>query len=122
LARADALEKDLWRKFVGEGELWTGVWPQLRDIFAVNLLSARHMSGSIEPIGYLDEWIVAQPGRGRLREAAEGKVLWTLADAEIYAVRPPLWDVALMRSCMPRVYRDLPNASRKPDPETCRVP
>ena len=80
------------------------------------------MSGSIEPIGCLDEWITAEPGRGRLREAAEGKVLWTLTDAEIYAVRPALWDVALMRSCMPRVYRDLPNARRRPDPETCRVP
>lgn len=122
LARADSMEADLWRKFVGQGELWTGVWPQLRDVFAVNLLSARHMSSFIEPIGYLDEWITAEPGRGRLREAADGKVLWTLTDAEIYAVRPTLWDMALMRSCMPRVYRDLPNARQRPDPETGRLP
>ena len=122
LARADKMEAELWRKFVGEGELWTGPWPQLRDIFAVNLLSTRHMTDYIEPIGYLDEWITAEPGRGRLREAAEGKVLWTLTDAEIHAVRPVLWDSVSMRSCMPRVYRDLPYARERPDAETGRLP
>jgi hypothetical protein len=120
LARADALESTLWRKFVGEGELWTGPWPQLRDIFAVNLLSTRHMTDYIEPIGYLHEWITAEPGRGRLKYAAEGRVLWTLTDAEIHAVRPAMWDSVSMRSCMPRVYRDLPYARQRPDPETAR--
>lgn len=122
LARADKLEAELWRKFVGEGELWTGPWPQLRDVFAVNLLSTRHMTDYIEPIGYLHEWITAEPGRGRLREAADGKVLWTLTDAEIHAVRPVLWDSVSMRSCMPRVYRDLPGARERPDPETGQLP
>lgn len=121
LARAEDMEAELWRKFVGEGELWTGVWPQLRDIFAVNLLSARHCSDFIKPIGQLDKWITAEPGRGRLKEAAPGRVLWTLTDAEIHAVRPTLWNVALMRSCMPRVYRDLPYARERPDPETGKV-
>ena len=122
LAHADNLECDLWRKFVGEGELWTGAWPQLRDLFAVNLLSTRHMTDYIEPIGYLDEWITAEPGRGRLREAADGKVLWTLTDAEIHAVRPVLWNSVSMRSCMPRVYRDLSYARERPDPETGQLP
>ena len=122
LGRADKMEADLWRKFVGEGELWTGPWPQLRDIFAVNLLSTRHMTDYIEPIGYLHEWITAEPGRGRLRYAADGKVLWTLTDAEVHAVRPVMWDSVVMRSCMPRVYRDLPYARERPDPETGRLP
>jgi hypothetical protein len=122
LALADELESKLWREFVLEGELWTGVWPQLRDVFAVNLLSERHMSSSIEPIGYLDEWISAEPGRGRLKAVGENRVLWSLTDTELHRVRPALWDAHLMRSCMPRVYRDLPNARQRPDPETGRLP
>ena len=121
LARADKMEAELWRKFVGEGELWTGVWPQLRDVFAVNLLSEQHLSADFEPIGRLDDWIAAEPGRGRLTAVGEGRVLWSLTDAEIHAVRPELWNLALMRSCMPRVYRDLPDARQRPDPETGRV-
>ncbi len=122
LARADAMESELWRKFVLEGELWTGVWPQLRDIFAVNLLSDRHLSADFEPIGHLDDWITAEPGRGRLTYLGNARFLWSLTDSEILAVRPPLWDLALMRSCMPRVYRDLPGARQRPDPETGRLP
>ena len=122
LARAEDMEAQLWRKFVGEGELWTGVWPQLRDIFAVNLLSERHFQIGIEPIGYLHEWIDAEPGRGRLKYAADGRVTWTLTDAELHAVRPMLWDAVMMRSCMPRVYRDLTYARERPDPETGRLP
>jgi hypothetical protein len=121
LARADDLESKLWREFVLPGELWTGVWPQLRDVFAVNLLSYRHMSNELDGIGYLDEWITAEPGRGRLREAAEGRVLWTLTDTEIHAVRAALWDAHLTRTCMPRVYRDLSYARERPDPETGKV-
>jgi hypothetical protein len=115
LARVDSEESDRWRKFIGEGDLWTGPWPQLRDLFAVNLLSARHFSSFIEPVGYLDEWITAEPGRGRLTEAADGRVLWTLTDSEIHAIRPVLWDTSLLRTCMPRVYRDLPYARERPD-------
>ncbi len=122
LARADKMEAELWRKFVGEGELWTGVWPQLRDVFAVNLLSEQHLWADFEPIGRLDDWIAAEPGRGRLTAVGGGRVLWSLTDAEIHAVRPELWNLALMRSCMPRVYRDLPDARQRPDPETGRVP
>lgn len=118
LARADEMESNLWRKVVVEGQLWTGVWPRLRDIFAVNLLSDRHLSGFIEPIGYLDEWITAEPGRGRLTDVGGGRVVWSLTDAEIHAVRPALWDIAVTRSCMPRVYRDLPYARERPDPRT----
>jgi hypothetical protein len=122
LARADKMEAELWRKFVGEGELWTGVWPQLRDVFAVNLLSERHLWADFEPIGHLDDWIAAEPGRGRLTPVGEKRVLWSLADAEIHTVRPDLWNLALMRTCMPRVYRDLPYARERPDPETGRLP
>ncbi len=121
LAQADSMESELWRRFVGEGKLWTGVWPQLRDIFAVNLLSQRHLATWIEPIGYLGDWITAEPGRGRLTRVAQARYLWTLTDAEVYAVRPILWDAALMRSCMPRVYRDLPYARGRPDPATGKV-
>ena len=121
LARADEMESKLWREFVGEGELWTGVWPQLRDVFAVNLLSYRHMSDALDGIGYLNEWITAESGRGQLKYAADGRVLWTLADAEIHAVRPALWDAHLTRTCIPRVYRDLPYARERPDPETGTV-
>ena len=122
LARADKTEADLWRKFVGEGELWTGVWPQLRDIYAVNLLSERHLWADFEPIGHLDAWIAAEPGRGRLTPVGGKRVLWSLTDAEIHAVRPELWNLALMRTCMPRVYRDLPYARERPDPETGQQP
>jgi len=121
LGRADRLEVDTWTKFVREGELWTGVWPQLRDVFAANLLSERHLSAFIEPIGYLEDWITAEPGRGRLASVGNKRVLWTLTDAEIHAVRPKLWDLALTRSCMPRVYRDLPYARERPDPDTGKV-
>ena len=121
LARADELEFKLWRKFVGEGALWTGVWPQPRDIFAVNLLSERHFSGFIEPIGHLDDWITAEPGRGRLTDVGGGRVVWSLTDTEIHAVRPVLWDASVMCSCMPRVYRDLPYARQRPDPDTGKV-
>ncbi len=121
LARADKLESDLWRKFVGEGEVWTGVWPQLRDIFAVNLLSWRHLGADFEAIGHLDQWVGAESDRGQLSKLGGGRFLWSLTDAEILSVRPTLWDLALMRSCMPRVYRDLPYARERPDPETGRL-
>jgi hypothetical protein len=122
LARADAAEARQWNEFVRNGELWTGAWPQLRDIFAVNLLTERHLSADFEAIGYLDQWITTEPGRGSLTEVGHGRFLWSLTDAEIYAVRPALWDLGLMCSCMPRVYRDLPYARQRPDPETCKVP
>lgn len=121
LARADKMESELWRKFVLEGELWTGVWPQLRDIFAVNLLSWRHLGADFDAIGHLDQWIGAEPGRGQLSKLGGGRFLWRLTDAEILAVRPTLWDLGLTRTCMPRVYRDLPYARERPDPETGRL-
>lgn len=122
LARADQAEARLWNEFVRSGELWNGPWPQLRDIFAVNLLSERHLWADLEALdGRLDTWITTEPGRGRLTTVGEDRVLWTLTDDEIHAVRPVLWDATLMRTCMPRVYRDLPYARQRPDPETCRV-
>jgi hypothetical protein len=120
LGRADKMEADLWRRFVGEGEIWTGVWPQLRDIFAVNLLSWRHLGADFDAIGHLDHWIAAEPDRGQLSKLGGGRFLWSLTDAEIHAVRPELWNLALTRTCMPRVYRDLPYARERPDPETAR--
>jgi len=118
LGRADHLEADMWNNFVRTGELWTGVWPQLRDLFAVNLLSEWHFRADLVAFGHLDEWIKSEPGRGQLTRLGDGRVLWTLTDEQLYAVRPILWDTALTRTCMPRVYRDLPYARERPDPDT----
>jgi hypothetical protein len=97
-----------WRDFEREGSLWTGAWPLLRDLFQVNLLSDRHTSVAIEGLGYLAEWIVARPGRGRLDDLGRGRLLWTLTDAEMFNVRPLLNRAGLLFSCRDRVYRDLP--------------
>jgi hypothetical protein len=122
LGRADFMEAQLWNEFVREGKLWTLPWPQLRDLFAVNLLSERHLGVFVNPVGYLDEWITAEPGRGRLKAAGDKAVTWSLTDEELHNIRPFFWDdTALTRSCMPRVYRDLPYARERPDPATGRL-
>jgi hypothetical protein len=65
LNRDDTDEVGGWGDFVAAGLLWTGEWPQLRDLFETNLLSERHFSAPTKQLGYLGDWIVAQPGRGR---------------------------------------------------------
>jgi hypothetical protein len=110
LAREESVEIRDWAHFADE-ELWTGKWPLLRDLFEVNLLSQRHTSAPIEGLGYLTEWISAQPGRGRLQDMGKGRLLWILTDAEIFNVRPLLNEAGLLLSCRDRVYRDLPGGS-----------
>lgn len=107
LATDETLEINGWRRFV-KRTLWTGDWPLLRDLYQMNLLSNRHTSAPIEGLGYLTEWIAAQPGRGRLKEMGRGRLLWTLTDAELFDVRPQLNEAGLLLSCRDRVYRDLP--------------
>lgn len=115
LANEETTESNQWRGFVRR-TLWTGDWPLLRDLYQMNLLSNRHTSPSIEGLGYLTEWIAAQPGRGRLKEMGRGRLLWTLTDAEMFDVRPQLNQAGLLFSCRDRVYRDLP-----PGPANRRV-
>jgi hypothetical protein len=107
LDREESVEVGAWRDFVGEGRLWTGTWPLFRDLFEVNLISERHTSTPIGPLGYLTEWIGAQPGRGRLEDAGQGRQLWILSDIEMFNIRPLLHSAGLLHSCRDRVYRDL---------------
>lgn len=115
LERADAEEVGNWRDFVAEGRLWTYDHLQLRDLFALNLLSDRLLS-TAGPLGDLGDWIASEPGRGRLEPIDGGRVLWALSDAEIHSVRPALNQAGLLRSCRPRYYRDLSIAQQRPDP------
>ena len=110
-SRAESDEIGHWGIFVDEGRNWTGKWPIFRDLFQVNLLSARHTSTPIEGLGYLHEWILARPGRGRLEDIGQGRLLWVLTDAEIVDVRPLLNDAGVLFSCRERVYRDLPQGA-----------
>jgi hypothetical protein len=103
------LEEEIggWADFYDE-KLWSGRSPLLRDLFQVNLLSERHAATPIEGLGYLTEWISAEPRRGRLDDIGRGRLLWTLTDAEMFNVRPILNEAGLLFSCRDRVYRDLP--------------
>jgi hypothetical protein len=107
LANEDAEEIERWAGFARNGELWSGKWPILRDLYEVNLLSERHTSTPIGGLGYLTEWISVQPGRGRLEDIGQGRLLWVLTDAEIFNVRPLLNRAGMLLSCRDRVYRDL---------------
>jgi hypothetical protein len=118
LQRDDDDQGRHWRDFVRDGRLWAGEWPQLRDLYEINLLSERHLSVPTKQLGYLGDWIVAQPGRGRLEEIGQGRVLWALTDAEMYQIRPLLNRAGLLRSARPRIYRDLPIEQERPDPGT----
>ena len=109
--RAESDEIGQWGLFVSEGRNWTGNWPVFRDLFEVNLLSARHTSTPVEGLGYLHEWVSAQAGRGRLEEVGQGRLLWILSDAEIVHVRPILNEAGLLFTCRERVYRDLPEGA-----------
>jgi hypothetical protein len=100
-----------WAKFVGEGRLWTGKWPIFRDLFEANLLSSWHMSTPIEGLGFLHEWVSAEPGRGRLEDLGQGRFLWTLTSVEICSVRPILDRAGVLFTCRDRVYRDLPHSA-----------
>jgi hypothetical protein len=108
LSTEDAEEIGEWADFVGDGTLWSADWPRLRDLFEVNLLSKRHTAVPIQGLGYLTDWIAAEPGRGRLQDAGQDRQLWILTDREIVDVRPVLHQAGLLLSCRPRVYRDLP--------------
>lgn len=107
----DSVESSNWRRFVSSGRLWTEKWPPFRDLFQANLVSERHLSVPIEGLGYLDEWIAAQPGRGRLEDLGQGRLLWILTDQEIFDVRPVLNEAGVLFSCRERVYRDLPGGA-----------
>ncbi len=112
LADDDAEEVGEWADMVSDGRVWSGPFPLFRDLFQVNLISERHTSVPIGGLGYLTEWIAAQPGRGRLEDIGGGRRLWTLTDAEMVDVRPALNAAGLLASCRPRVYRDLPGHGR----------
>ena len=105
--RRESEEIGGWRQFVTEEQLWTGPWPLLRDLFQVNLISERHTSVRIEGLGYLLDWIAADPGRGRLEDVGEGRWLWVLPDKELFDTRPLLYEAGLLFSYQKRVYRDL---------------
>jgi hypothetical protein len=116
LSREDAGEIGGWARFAGDGKLWSGEWPLLRDLFQVNLLSERHTSTPVEGLGLLTEWIISQLGRGRLEDVGQGRVLWILTDAEMFYVRPLLNRAGLLLSCRDRVYRDLPSGTANSPP------
>ncbi len=109
----DMIEVGAWGDAVLDGRIWSGPHPLLRDLFQVNLLSEAHMAVAFDGLGRLNDWIPAQPGRGRLDSLGEGRWLWTLTDAEMVHVRPMLNAAGLLLSCNPRVYRDLPDGGRE---------
>ena len=110
LSNDDQEEVSGWYVFAREGNLWSGKWPLLRDLFQVNLLSKRHTAEPVDGLGYITEWISAQPGRGLLQDIGQDRLLWILTDAEMFNVRPLLNQAGLLLSCRDRVYRDLPDA------------
>ncbi len=115
LSTEDGKEIARWRDFVAEGRLWTESFPLLRDLFEVNLISERHTSVHIHGMGFLDDWIAAKPGRGQLEDLGRERLLWTLTDQEMFDVRPALHAAGLLKSCRPRIYRDLhPGTGVKP--------
>lgn len=61
----------------------------LRDVYAYNLLTARHLERAVagQP---LRAWIAARAMRGQLRACADGYWLWTVDRAHIPAVREQL--------------------------------
>jgi hypothetical protein len=100
-------EVSAWYYFVMEGRLWTDPWPLLRDLFELNLISERHTSVQVDGLGYLTDWIRAQPGRGTLEDIGRGRLIWRLSSAEMFNTRPLLNAAGLLFSCQERVYRDL---------------
>lgn len=112
--REDGDEIVDWRRY--NKLLWTYSWPRLRDVFELNLLSERHLTTPVEGLGRLGDWITAEPGRGRLEDAGKGRAFWILTDAEMIAVRPPLFHAGLLLTCRERVYRDLAGSVRPDGP------
>jgi hypothetical protein len=110
-ANSEAEQKHWWGDFLGAGRFWTGAWPIFRDLYQVNLISERHTKTPIEGLGYLLDWIGAQPGRGRLEDLGEGRWLWSLTDREMVEVRPALDAAGVLYSCSERVYRDIPESA-----------
>jgi hypothetical protein len=115
--REDALEIGNWWNFSRSGGLWSRPWPTLRDLFEVNLLSERHLTTPVDGFGRLSDWIMAEPGRGRLEDAGKGRFLWILSDAEMIAARPLLHHAGLLLSCRGRVYRNLPGRGQSGSPD-----
>jgi hypothetical protein len=107
LVEEDAKEICDWGNFKNEG-LWSSKPALLRDLYEVNLLSQMHTSTPVEGLGYLTEWIKAQPGRGRLQDIGRGRFLWILTDSEMFHTRPLLNEAGMLFSCRDRVYRDYP--------------
>jgi hypothetical protein len=97
-----------WKAFKKSERLWSKGPPTLRDLYQINLISDRHTREPIGELGYLTEWIAAKPGRGQLEDIGQGRLLWSLTDAEMYDIRPLLNEAGLLLSCRDRVYRDLP--------------
>jgi len=109
LAYEETKEVGAWSDFARPSGLWSAPWPTMRDLFEVNLMSERHIAKPIDGLGYLTDWISAQPGRGRIQDLAKERWLWILTDAEMFNVRPLLNQAGLLLSCRNRVYRDLPH-------------
>jgi hypothetical protein len=109
-----------WADFVYNGPYWTAR-PLLRDVFEMNLISCRQTEVSVGDIGRLNEWIEARAGRGHLEDLGEGRLLWTLDEAEIVRVRPELDRNGWLASCYPRVYRGLGRTDRFAQPATDEV-
>jgi hypothetical protein len=114
-ARQNLREVATWRDYVYSKSIWTDAWPKLRDLYEVNLLSERHTGSKIDSIGFLLDWILAAPGRGSLEDLPRGRVLWTLSDAEMFNIRPLLFEAGLLLTCLDRVYRDLTPGLRGPN-------
>ncbi|QUD87782.1 hypothetical protein [Phenylobacterium montanum] len=100
-------EMDNWWGYATR-RFWEEKHPLLRDLCQQNLLCERHLSAPVLSFGQLGCWINCEPGRGRLENLGEGRMLWSLTDAEMVAARPILNEAGLLLSCPERVYRDLP--------------
>jgi hypothetical protein len=111
LAWDDPEKTSGWSDFLGAGRIWTEPWPILRDLYQVNLISERHTRTPIKGLGYLCDWISAQPVRGGLENLGDGRWLWSLRDQEMVEVRPQLDAAGILFSCSERVYRDLPGGA-----------
>jgi hypothetical protein len=102
-----------WKAFKKSEKFWAKGPPTFRDLYQINLISERHTREPIGELGYLTEWIAAKPRRGQLEDIGQGRLLWSLTDAEMFDVRPLLNEAGLLLSCRDRVYRDLSYARNR---------
>jgi hypothetical protein len=66
-----------------------------RDVFPFNILSATHLSREIEGVAF-EDWVRADPARGRLGAIAEGVWTWTVSEERLLGLCASLQAAGLL--------------------------